>query len=65
MRIMSFEAEGLFGIFDHTVKLNQERVTIIYGPNGFGKTTLLLLIRGFFSERFSGYSDQLHLDDSP
>jgi predicted ATPase len=53
MRIISFEVEKLFGIFDHTVKLNQEeRVTIIYGPNGFGKTTLLRLIRGFFSANF-------------
>ena len=53
MRIISFEVEKLFGIFDHTVKLNQEeRVTIIYGPNGFGKTTLLRLIRGFFSADF-------------
>ncbi|MBZ5665564.1 MAG: AAA family ATPase [Acidobacteriia bacterium] len=53
MRITSFEVEKLFGIFDHTVKLNQEeRVTIVYGPNGFGKTTLLRLIRAFFSADF-------------
>jgi ABC-type lipoprotein export system ATPase subunit len=57
MRILSFEVEGLFGIFHHIVTLNQEdRVTIIYGPNGFGKTTLLRLIRGFFSKNFEVFS---------
>ena len=54
MRITSFQVKGLFGIFDHTVDLNQdERLTIIYGQNGFGKTTLLRLIRDFFSSEFA------------
>jgi ABC-type lipoprotein export system ATPase subunit len=53
MRLTSFLVENLFGIFNHTVKLHEEeRVTIIYGPNGFGKTTLLRLLRGFFSGDF-------------
>ena len=42
MRIASFGTEKLFGIFDHRIDLkNDQRVTLIHGPNGFGKTTLL------------------------
>jgi energy-coupling factor transporter ATP-binding protein EcfA2 len=53
MRLISFSAADLFGIFNHTVGLKlEERLTIIYGQNGFGKTTLLRLVRDFFSNDF-------------
>lgn len=33
---------GLFGIFDHVIPLNvEERITIIHGLNGYGKTFIL------------------------
>src|SRR4051794_274879 len=36
--------EGLFGLYDHTVELHQDPpLTIVAGPNGIGKTTLLRL----------------------
>jgi predicted ATP-binding protein involved in virulence len=45
MRIIGFSIYGLYGIFDHDVELKlEERVTIIHGPNGYGKTTLLRLV---------------------
>ena len=50
MRITKISVKKLFGIFDHEIPLNQEsRITIIHGPNGFGKTTLLSMIHGLFN----------------
>ncbi|HBL06752.1 MAG TPA: hypothetical protein DDZ33_07505, partial [Clostridium sp.] len=34
----------LFGRFDYKVKLNNEGLTIITGPNGYGKSTILKCI---------------------
>ncbi len=45
MRIVSIAVKGLFGLFNHEVPLQSaERVTIIHGPNGFGKTAILRMI---------------------
>jgi predicted ATP-binding protein involved in virulence len=45
MRVTRISVKGLFGIFDHSVRLNlADRVTIVHGPNGFGKTVLLKMI---------------------
>jgi predicted ATPase len=45
--------EGLFEIFNHNIPFNtEERVTIIHGPNGVGKTTILRLLADLFAKRF-------------
>ncbi|MEH2227958.1 AAA family ATPase [Nostoc sp.] len=52
MRIKQISVSGLFGIFDHVIPLNiDERITIIHGPNGFGKTAILRIINSFFNSR--------------
>ena len=52
MRVATVEVTGLFGLFDHRVELNQrERITIVYGPNGLGKTTLLRMLANLFDGR--------------
>lgn len=54
MRITNISVEGLFGIFNHEVPLNlDDRITIIHGPNGLGKTVLLTMINSLFAGRFS------------
>lgn len=54
MRIKQISVRGLFGIFDHLIPLNiDERITIIHGPNGFGKTVILRILNGFFNSRYT------------
>jgi predicted ATP-binding protein involved in virulence len=54
MRMKEISVKGLFGIFDHTVPMSvDDRITIIHGPNGFGKTAILRLVDGLFNSRYS------------
>lgn len=54
MQIQQISVSGLFGIFDHVIPLNtHERITIIHGPNGFGKTIVLKMLDGFFNAKYS------------
>jgi len=49
-RIKEISVNKLFGIFDHKIQMKLEnRITIIHGPNGFGKTTILRLLYGLFN----------------
>jgi len=43
----------LFGVFNHTIPLNlADRMTIIHGPNGFGKTAILHMIQNLLGGQF-------------
>jgi len=56
MRLTRISVLGLFGMFDHTFDLNlDERITILHGPNGYGKTTILRMISTLFSGRVSDW----------
>ena len=53
MRLTDFEIIGLYGRFDHRVSLhNEDRITILTAPNGFGKTAVINILHGFFSTNF-------------
>jgi predicted ATP-binding protein involved in virulence len=54
MRIKQISVIGLFGIFNHVIPLNMDdRITVIHGPNGFGKTAMLRILNGLFNSRYS------------
>ena len=53
MKIRSIEIRSLFGYFDHKIPMKtSDRITIIHGPNGVGKTTVLRLIHDLFKRQF-------------
>ena len=53
MKIKEIEIRSLFGYFDHKIPLKtDDRITIIHGPNGVGKTTVLRLISSLFKCQF-------------
>ncbi|ACK69315.1 putative excinuclease ATPase subunit [Gloeothece citriformis PCC 7424] len=53
MRIKQISVKKLFGMFDHVIPLNMDdRITIIHGVNGIGKTVLLSLIDSIFNSKY-------------
>jgi predicted ATPase len=54
MRIKEISISRLFGLFDHTIPMRlSDHVTIITGPNGYGKTTILRLIDSLVAGHYS------------
>ena len=50
MRIKEIKIIGLFGMFDHVIPLNLDtHLSIIYGINGVGKTTVFKMLECFFN----------------
>jgi len=63
MKIESISITKLFGTFDYNIPLNKkDRITIIHGPNGYGKTVLLTLIHDLFNLNFLKLIDIPFLD---
>lgn len=52
LRIKSINVAGLFGLYDHHVTLKEDRVTVIHGPNGVGKTVFLKLTNAFLRGQY-------------
>ena len=52
MGVKEIQVSGLFGTFDHKIPLTHaDRITIIHGPNGFGKTMMLKMIAALIDGR--------------
>jgi len=57
-RLKEFRINHLFGLYSHIIPINlDERITIIIGPNGRGKTICLKFIEALFRKRFFYFSE--------
>ena len=55
MQIQNVKVLGLFDRFDHELPFSSEEpITIMIGPNGFGKTMILRLLNTLFSQPVQG-----------
>ena len=54
LRLERIQVDRLFGIYDHKINLNlQERVTLLHGANGVGKTIVLRMVDAMLKARFA------------
>jgi predicted ATP-binding protein involved in virulence len=61
LRIKRIEVEGLFGLYHHVIDLNlEDRVTILHGPNGVGKSSLLWMLANTFHINFQNSSSRIY-----
>lgn len=61
--MLSFEVKKLFGKFDYKFKLNESGITILTGPNGFGKTTILKCLDALTDIDKVEYFDKLEFEE--
>ena len=57
MHLTKLYINDLFGHFNHKINFNDENITIITAPNGYGKTVCLKIIDAIFNKRFTYLSN--------
>jgi len=54
MTIKTITVEKLFDTYDHNISLKtEEKITLMLGENGFGKTIILEMINALFNQNLS------------
>lgn len=53
MKLTSLKINKLFGILDYDIPLDQNEITILTGPNGYGKTMILKIINSILSNNLN------------
>ena len=54
MKIKSIEIKELYGLYDHKIEFNRnDKIDIVIGQNGIGKTTILKLLYMLFNHQIS------------
>lgn len=56
--LRKIEIKDLFGLYDHEINFRDAPVTLVAGPNGVGKTTLLALTHALLTGSYSALARQ-------
>lgn len=57
-RLSHVSVEGLFGLFNHEIPLKvDDHITLVHGPNGYGKTVMLRMLEGLLGSHFAVFYD--------
>lgn len=59
--MIKIEIKKLFGRFDYSIALNSNGLTILTGPNGYGKSTILRIIQ-CLAQEFVGFAKLMKID---
>lgn len=52
MKLIHLEINKLFGLLDYEIPLDQSEITMLTGPNGYGKTMILKILNAILSNDF-------------
>ncbi|MGZ0801129.1 AAA family ATPase [Kluyvera ascorbata] len=53
MKLIHFEINKLFGLLDYEIPLDNHEITMLTGPNGYGKTMILKIINGILANELN------------
>lgn len=53
MKLTDLKIHNLFGLLDYDIPLDQSEITILTGPNGYGKTMILKVINSILSNELN------------
>ncbi|WP_407263375.1 ATP-binding cassette domain-containing protein [Klebsiella pneumoniae] len=53
MNLIKLEIHKLFGLLDYELPLDKDEITMLTGPNGYGKTMILKIINSILSNKLN------------
>ncbi|HCR1066819.1 TPA: AAA family ATPase, partial [Klebsiella aerogenes] len=53
MKLTALKIHKLFGLLDYNIPLDQNEITMLTGPNGYGKTMILKIINSILSNELN------------
>lgn len=53
MKLIRLEIRKLFGLLDYSIPLDENEITMLTGPNGYGKTMILNILHSILANNLN------------